>query len=116
MTSKESGRNYEIYSALSVLGLLVIASLGAFSKKTRDEIWKRDKKKSKESGKGGKLHAAHNPNSHHHDGIFYDDADSGACQCIECHTAQHEAGTSLGKHADEAAVRLLTHNAKRWKK
>jgi uncharacterized protein YhaN len=83
--SKE--KHYEKYLlSAATIGLLTIASLGAFSKKTKEEIWARDGGKSKLSGKRDRLHAAH---INHARNEKYDQASNGRLLTVREHYQDH---------------------------
>lgn len=109
--SVERSRNIEIIIKTSAsLGLLVIASLGAFSPQTRKQIYERDGGRSKKSGKRGLLHAAHV--SHARD-KNYDEPSNGRLLTIEEHYQDHynrHGRNGLNKWQNKGALYLL------WKK
>ncbi|MFZ5438048.1 MAG: hypothetical protein ACOZAK_03275 [Patescibacteria group bacterium] len=81
------GINYENYLlTATTIGLLVIASFGAFSKKTKQEIWERDGGKSKLSGQRERLHAAHIDHSRDEK---YDKASNGRLLTVREHYQDH---------------------------
>jgi hypothetical protein len=103
---------------LSTLGLLAVA-FGAFSRKSKHEIGKRDRWTCVECGRefqdGWMVHGAHNSDKHHK-GPHYDKPSSGAIRCVDCHQEQHENGTTLGASGDAYATNLLRATDRRTKK
>jgi len=71
---------------LATVGLFFIASLGAFSKKSRKEIYERDGGKSARSGKRGKLHAAHIDHTRNEN---YDKPSNGRLLTVREHYQDH---------------------------
>ncbi len=83
-------------------------SEGAFSKKTRDEINKRDGGKSVLSGESGRLHAAHI--SHDKSRSDYDKPSNGRMLTPREHLDDHvnRAGRNgLPEHQNNFAIRML---------
>lgn len=80
---------HEATSLLSILGvgLTLILINSAFSKKTKEEIWKRDGGRSVLSGQTENLHAAHI--DHNRANPRYDDASNGRLLTAEEHLNDH---------------------------
>ena len=103
----EKNKRYEVYSALTKLGLFSIALFGAFSKKSREKIKERDGNKSALSGKRGRLHAAHIDHSRNDD---YDNPNNGRMLTVLEHYEDHyyrHGRNGLTKKGNIAALRLL---------
>lgn len=119
MESESRHHEFIAPASLTALGLLVLASFGAFSRKTKQEIGIRDKWTCQGCGKqfkdGWMVHGAHNPDKHHK-GKHYDKASSGKIMCVDCHQDQHEEGTTLGRRGDDHAIQLLSHTDRRTRK
>jgi len=79
--------DYEKYAlSLATFGLLAIATMGAFSRKSKEEIWKRDGGVSALSGQNGRLEASHI--SHAKD-ERYDDPSNGRLLTTREHYIDH---------------------------
>lgn len=119
----EKIRSKELVVFIASLGLLSQAFFYAFSKDVRKEIGTRDKWTCQDCGKqfkdGYMVQAAHESDRHHKGHPMYNDPTSGKIRCIDCHQAQHERGTSLGKRGDNYAVSQLKKTDRRtfaWRK
>jgi hypothetical protein len=97
---------------LTTLGLIIIANLGAFSLKTKKEIWKRDDGKSRLSDDTEDLECAHI--DHSRSNSRYDDASNGRLLTKKEHLDEHinRAGRNgLPKHQNDWAINMLKKRA-----
>lgn len=102
MTEREP--YHSLAKGVIILSSLYLVSQLAFSKKTKDEIYRRDGGKSALSGLGGKLHAAHI--SHRRD-KNYDKPSNGRLLTIGEHFWDHinrQGRNGLSKEVNDWAI------------
>lgn len=106
--NQPSSENINYKVPLAIVGFFLISTL-AFSKKTKEEIWKRDKGKSVISGEGSPLHVAHI--SHDKSKSNYDSPSNGRLLTPKEHlTIDHinRAGRNgLSENHNNYAIRML---------
>lgn len=106
-------------AALIFLLFLLRLSLGAFSVFIRKQIGRRDRWTCQEPGcnksfqTGWMVEAAHYPEHHNRSDPIYDTPEAGRILCIRHHQEEHEAGTVLGRKADDWAVERLREKDRR---
>lgn len=117
MIERESHEPSNLWTILGI-GLTLVLINSAFSLDIRKLIGKRDSWTCQSCGKkysqGFMVHAAHKSEYHLKSHPEYNTIQAGEIKCVECHQRQHEEGTALGKHGDEAAVRLLKATPRRF--
>lgn len=95
-----------LYGGLAVTGLLL--SQFAFTRKVRQEIWKRDGGRCVECGTTQHLQCAHY--DHNRDNPWYNDPDNGRLLCVKHHLEDHIDGAGsngLLPHQNDYAIRTL---------
>lgn len=103
----ERKRYVEVAMSIGALVVLSQAMLGAFSLKSKKEIWNRDGGQSAESGDQGNLECAHY--DHSRENPLYNDPSNGRLLTRREHYLDHfyRRDNGLSQQANEWAVKMI---------